>query len=58
MPRRTAQDTILALKELGIKYEFVGGNKNGYYQINDWGAIFRSWVKNNMQHVKDVPEYP
>lgn len=58
MPRRTAQDTILALKELGIDCEFNGGTKNGYYQINDWGAIFKPWVEDHLQHIKGVLQYP
>ena len=51
MPRRTVQDTITALKELSIDCEFIGGKKNGSYQINDWGAISKTWVKNNLKHV-------
>ena len=58
MPKRTAQDTISALDELEVDVEFIGATKNGYYQINDWGAVFKDWVKNNMRHVKDVLEYP
>ncbi|WP_185230322.1 winged helix-turn-helix domain-containing protein [Teredinibacter franksiae] len=58
MPKRTAQDTILAFKELGIEVEFVGGTKNGVYQVNDWGAIYKDWIENNIQQVKDVLEYP
>lgn len=58
IPKRTAQDTILAMRELGIKVEFVGEKKNGNYVINDWGAIFKDWVENNLQHVKCVLEYP
>lgn len=58
MPRRTAQDTIQALGELGIECLFVGGTKNGYYKIQDWGAINEIWVKNNLQHVTGVLQYP
>lgn len=57
MPRRTAQDTIRALGEIGVDCQFLGGNKNGFYQINDWGAIFDGWIRNNIWHVKDVLEY-
>ncbi|WP_045859470.1 winged helix-turn-helix domain-containing protein [Teredinibacter purpureus] len=58
MPKRTAQDTLAALKELGINVEFIGGTKNGHYQINDWGAVSKTWVTNNLKHVKDVLMYP
>ncbi|SMF48616.1 hypothetical protein SAMN02745866_03169 [Alteromonadaceae bacterium Bs31] len=58
MPRRTAQDTICALQELGIEVEFIGGTRNGYYQLKDWGAVYKGWIKNNLQHIKDVLEYP
>lgn len=58
IPKRTAQDTILAMRELGIQVEFIGERKNGCYQIYDWGAIQKEWVINNLQHVKSVLEYP
>jgi|SRR5690625_2327838 len=58
MPKRTAQDTIAALKELGVDCVFVGGTKNGYYEIRDWGGINKTWVRNNLQHIKDVLQYP
>ncbi|MBE8233734.1 MAG: helix-turn-helix domain-containing protein [Endozoicomonadaceae bacterium] len=56
MPRRTIQGTIKSLKEIDIKCEFVGANKDGYYKINDWGAINSKWIKVNLQHVKEVLE--
>ncbi len=54
MPRRTVQDTILALHELDIDCEFVGGNKNGGYRINDWGAINSGWIRLNRAKLKQV----
>ena len=58
MPRRTAQDTIIAMHELGIDCDFVGGTKNGTYKINDWGAINRLWIKANLAEIKTVLGYP
>ncbi|EOD79372.1 hypothetical protein D515_01825 [Grimontia indica] len=58
MPRRTAQDTIEALGELDIETEFVGANKNGGYEIKDWGAINRTWVKKHLDEIKTLLEYP
>lgn len=57
MPRRTAQDTISALKDIGVQCEFVGATKNGEYRINDWGPIKQSWVENNLKHVEDVLQF-
>jgi len=57
MPRRTAQDTIVALSELDIDCAFVGATKDGHYQVNDWGAIQKSWVRNNLSRIKDVLSY-
>lgn len=57
MPRRTIQDTISALREIGMNCEFVGATKNGEYRINDWGPINRDWVENNLQHMKGVLQY-
>lgn len=57
MPRRTAQDTISALSDLDIVCEFKGANRDGHYQILDWGAIQKIWIKNHLQHVIDVLKY-
>jgi len=58
MPKRTAQDTIVAMKELAIEVAFVGGKKNGQYQINAWGAINKQWISNNLAEIKRVLQYP
>ena len=58
MPRRTAQDTINALSELDIECAFAGPTKSGEYKIKNWAAIQKAWIKNNLQHVKDVLLYP
>lgn len=54
MPRRTLQDTIKALAELDIECEDAGGTINKSYSIKSWGAIESSWIKNNLQQIKDV----
>ncbi len=56
MPRRTIQDTIKALNEIDIKCVFQGATKDGFYQIIDWGVINKKWIKNNLQHIKNVLE--
>lgn len=56
MPRRTAQDTIAALQELGISCKFTGATKNGQYRIEEWGPIRRNWVEKNLKHINDVLE--
>ncbi len=57
MPRRTAQDTLVAMKELGIECEFVGANKDGGYRINDWGAVNSEWVRAHLGEIKGVLGY-
>ena len=57
MPRRTAQDTIVALKELGIEVVFQGGTKNGHYEVVSWGAINRAWVEANLDEIRCVLGY-
>ena len=52
MPRRTAQDTITALHEIDIECEFVGAKKDGGYEIKDWGAINKKWLKSHIQDIK------
>lgn len=54
MPRRTAQDTLAAIHELAIEME----NTNGAHRIVSWGAVNRDWVEQNIQHLKEVLEYP
>ncbi|OEE83692.1 hypothetical protein A1OQ_19115 [Enterovibrio norvegicus FF-162] len=58
MPRRTAQDTIDALEELDINVQFVGANKNGGYEINDWGAVNKDWVDKNESRIREALDYP
>lgn len=58
MPKRTLQDTILALAEMDIVCAVSGGTKNRTYSIEEWGAINKSYIKNNLQHMKCVLQYP
>lgn len=58
MPRRTAQDTIIALGEIDILCHFQGANKDGNYRIDDWGAIRYPWVKTNLKHIAATLNYP
>lgn len=54
MPKRTLQGTILALAEMDIVCAATGGTKNRSYSIEEWGAINKSYITNNLQHIKDV----
>ncbi len=57
MPRRTLQDAIAALIDLGIECEFVqDGERNnaGYYQIKSWGAIDSIWVRAHQAEIVSV----
>ncbi|WP_248806402.1 winged helix-turn-helix domain-containing protein [Pseudomonas sp. MWU13-2100] len=62
MPRRTAQDTILALADLDIicAFEQEDGARNhaGQYRIRSWGAIDKSWIGRNLASIKQVLGYP
>ena len=58
MPRRTAQDTIAALGEIDIRCAFHGAKKNGTYVIEDWGAIRKKWVADNLPSIASVLGYP
>ncbi|MBD9485146.1 winged helix-turn-helix domain-containing protein [Pseudomonas sp. PDM14] len=62
MPRRTAQDTLLALGELDIDCVFEQGagerNNAGHYVIRDWGAIDKHWVANHLDRIKRLLGYP
>ncbi len=54
MPRRTLQDAIVALKDLGVECRFIQDGKRyniGYYHIETWGPINSSWV---CTHFNDI----
>lgn len=54
MPRRTAQDTLAAIHELAIELK----NNNGVFEVIDWGAVNPAWVNDNIDHLRNVLEYP
>lgn len=58
MPRRTIQDTLKDLPDIGIQSRFEpveGGRHNeGFYQITDWGPIKKAWIKENLPTIQDV----
>lgn len=51
MHRRTLQDTMLALAEIDIELSASGGTKNKTYSISGWGAINKSYIEMNLQHI-------
>jgi hypothetical protein len=57
MHRRTLQDTILSLSEMDIICASIGGTKNRSYSIEEWGAINKNYITNNLQHIKDVLQH-
>ncbi|MDP2565765.1 helix-turn-helix domain-containing protein [Pseudoalteromonas marina] len=57
MPRRTLQDTILALSEIDIEVAVSGGTKNRAYSISDWGAIKKSYIESNLINITDALGY-
>ncbi|BBP79888.1 hypothetical protein CCU68_11195 [Pseudomonas gingeri NCPPB 3146 = LMG 5327] len=62
MPRRTAQDTIVALADLDILCEFEqeegARNHAGHYRIHGWGAIDKTWIERNLASIRQVLGYP
>lgn len=58
MPRRTIQDCLKDLMDIGIDCQFVqqeGGRHNaGYYQINHWGPIKPEWIADNLSQIEDA----
>ena len=58
MPRRTLQDTIKAFSELDIVCVAYGGTKAMHYSIESWGAINKTWIEDNLSHIKGVLQYP
>ncbi|KKC99216.1 winged helix-turn-helix domain-containing protein [Photobacterium sp. WH77] len=62
MPRRTAQDTIKSLSDLDIVCEFKQAegerHRSGRYEIQEWGAINKQWIADNLTDIKAVLDYP
>ena len=62
MPRRTAQDTIAALADLDIVWEFEqqdgARNRAGRYQIHSWGPVDKTWIGEHLVQIKQVLGYP
>mgnify|MGYP000044143474 FL=1 len=60
MPRRTLQDTLKDLGDIGIECSFIqqegGRNNAGYYQVDCWGPIDPSWINNNLARLEAVLE--
>ena len=55
MPRRTLQDAIKAMADIGIVCGFVQDgpkHRHGYYQIVDWGDHDRDWITANLDTLK------
>ncbi|OEG73050.1 hypothetical protein BEL05_06545 [Shewanella colwelliana] len=55
MPRRTLQDAIATLSDLGIECHFVVDgvrNNAGYYQIKTWGPISGPWVSTHLEQIQ------
>lgn len=54
-PRRTIQDVIKAIPGMGINVYFKQDgrrNNDGYYVIDNWGAINPVWLEKNIESVK------
>lgn len=62
MPRRTVQDTLKTLSDIGIQCEFEqhSGERNnqGHYRISDWGPIDPEWVGRHADTIASALELP
>lgn len=57
MPRRTIQDCIADLPDIGIDCHFVQDgpkHRHGYYAIRSWGDHDPLWVKANLPLLLEV----
>ncbi|KXS53983.1 MAG: hypothetical protein AWU57_1620 [Marinobacter sp. T13-3] len=52
MPRRTVQNVIQKMPDIGIQCRFSGGTRNGHYVIDDWGPIRRDWIEANLGRIR------
>lgn len=59
-PRRTIQDVIKAIPGMGVSIYFKQDgrrNNDGYYVIDQWGAINPDWLQQNIENVKSTLEF-
>ncbi len=57
MPRRTLQDSIKAMSDIGIDCCFVQDgpkHRHGYYRIVAWGDHDQVWIKTNLNAILAV----
>lgn len=56
MPRRTVQDTLKTLDDIGIQcvFEQHSGERNnqGRYRIGDWGPIDPQWLAEHADEIR------
>ncbi len=55
MPRRTLQDSIKAMADIGLDCEFIQDgpkHRHGYYRIVDWGDHQRQWVEGHLCQIQ------
>jgi hypothetical protein len=55
MPRRTLQDCIADLADIGIRCEFVQDgpkHRHGYYAVRDWGDHDPRWIAQNIERLR------
>lgn len=56
MPRRTLQDAIKDLDDIGIEAQFIQSdgarNNQGEFQITDWGPISPEWVDQQISAIQ------
>lgn len=56
MPRRTIQDTLKTLPDLGISCSFEqhSGERNnqGHYRLLDWGPIRPEWIARHAEELR------
>lgn len=57
MPRRTIQDCLIALDDVGIEIKFLKTgkrNNDGVYQLHDWGPIDSNWIQQEFKHIAEA----
>ena len=57
MPRRTLQDSIKAMADIGIVCNFVQDgpkHRHGYYELLDWGDHNPDWIAANLDTISAV----
>lgn len=50
--RSTVQRSLSKLNEIGVRIEFIGAPKTGYYELLNPGSVNMNWIEENIETIQ------